>query len=76
MSANGTAPVDQVTPDDHGAYIVITAGILITWTALVFLMRMYIRFRINGENNGYFGHDDTAFTVGTVRISPLLILGF
>ncbi|MCJ1244296.1 hypothetical protein MMC30_001494, partial [Trapelia coarctata] len=66
MSSTGTAPMEQITAEDHGAYIIITAGMLISWTILVFLMRMYIRFRINGKSAGYFGHDDTAFTLGAV----------
>jgi len=67
MSSTGATTMEQITPDDHGAYLVITAGILISWTVLVFLIRLYIRFRINGQSAGYFGHDDTAFTLGTVH---------
>ncbi|KND88390.1 hypothetical protein TOPH_07024 [Tolypocladium ophioglossoides CBS 100239] len=51
-----------VTPDDHGAYIVITAFLGVTWTTLVLAIRLYIRFRLNGP----FGLDDAAASFATV----------
>ncbi|OAA51581.1 hypothetical protein NOR_00174 [Metarhizium rileyi] len=50
-----------VTTSDHGGLIVITAVVGATWTVLVFLIRLYMRLRLNGP----FGRDDGAASFAT-----------
>ncbi|KAJ6446908.1 C2H2 type zinc finger containing protein [Purpureocillium lavendulum] len=51
-----------VTPQDHGAFIVVAAIVGVIWTALVYGIRLYIRLNINGP----FGFDDAAASFATV----------
>ncbi|KAJ6437098.1 restless-like transposase [Purpureocillium lavendulum] len=60
-----SSPTSQnmaVTPQDHGAFIVVAAIVGVIWTALVYGIRLYIRLNINGP----FGLDDAAASFATV----------
>ncbi|OAA69825.1 hypothetical protein ISF_03095 [Cordyceps fumosorosea ARSEF 2679] len=50
-----------VGPDDHRAYIVITAVVGLTWSVLVLAIRLFIRLRLTGP----FGSDDAAASLAT-----------
>ena len=61
---------DYISSEDHGAYIIVVAALLLVWTILVFSMRMYIHFRMNpstSRGNAGVSLDDVAYTLGTVR---------
>jgi len=60
-------PTQYITPDNHGAYLMIVAALLMTWMLLVLAMRFLIRFRFNGP----WGYDDTAVTIGSVNSAQL-----
>lgn len=62
MSSSSTFHYMGVTPRDHGAYIVITAVVGVTWTVLVYCIRLYIRLNFNGP----FGFDDASASFATV----------
>ncbi|KAJ6785129.1 hypothetical protein PWT90_07571 [Aphanocladium album] len=51
-----------VTPDDHRAYIVITAIVGLTWSVMVLCIRVFIRLRLTGP----FSWDDWAATIATL----------
>ena len=67
MSSTEGGPRIVVSPGDHEAYIVLTAGTCLAWTLLVFFVRLYLRLRLNGP----FGTDDTAASVATARLMHL-----
>ncbi|KAG8423424.1 hypothetical protein J3458_000324 [Metarhizium acridum] len=50
-----------VTTTDHAGLIVITAVVGMTWTVMVYLIRLYIRLSVNGP----FGIDDSAASFAT-----------
>ena len=52
-----------ITADDHGGVIVVVGCILMTWTLLCFMIRMYNRFTIRAS----LGLDDFACALATVR---------
>jgi hypothetical protein len=54
-----------VTDTDHGALLVIAATVLVSWTVLCWIIRLYTREVINGP----FGMDDAAVTVASVSTS-------
>ncbi|KAI9801612.1 MAG: hypothetical protein M1825_003291 [Sarcosagium campestre] len=62
MQTSQPSAGNQITPDNHGAYITITAAIMMVWMLLCFGMRMMIRFSFNGP----FKHDDSTITVASV----------
>lgn len=62
MNSSHAASSLAVTTSDHGALIVIVAVVGATWTILVYLIRLYIRLRLNGP----FGLDDVAASFATV----------
>ncbi|TQV94294.1 MFS transporter [Cordyceps javanica] len=51
-----------VSPDDHRAYIVITAIVGLVWSILVLCIRVFIRTRLSGP----FGSDDAAASLATL----------
>ena len=53
-----------VSSGDHEAFIVLSAGTCLAWTLLVFLVRLYLRLRLNGP----FGADDTAASIATASL--------
>lgn len=53
-----------ITDTDQRGIIVIVATLLMSWMALCFLVRIFIRFSINGP----FGWDDLLTGVATVRL--------
>lgn len=53
-----------VTSTDHGGELVIAATMLMVWSILCWLIRMYTRFGVNGP----FGWDDSTITVATVSL--------
>lgn len=69
MSSNDTIsiPNSVITPDDHGAYIIITASLLLVGTVLVYILRLTVRLAFGG----YLGSDDYLLTAGTVRLSNI-----
>ena len=54
-----------ITTDDRGGVIVVVGCILMTWTLLCFMIRMYNRFTIRAS----LGLDDFACGVATVCAS-------
>lgn len=72
MSFNGTVevPGQIVTPDNHGAYIIIAAALLLVASVLVYFLRLGVRFGFNA----YFGSDDILLTAGTVRMTDASFL--
>lgn len=54
-----------ITPDDHGGIIIVVGFVLMTWTLLCFIIRLYNRFMLRSS----LGLDDFACALGTV-ISP------
>jgi hypothetical protein len=62
--ANSTIipPLQSITADNHGGYILITAALLTTWSILFWFIRIFVRI---GYNN-YFASDDVAATIGTI----------
>jgi hypothetical protein len=54
-----------ITTDDRGGVIVVVGCILVTWTLLCFMIRMYNRFTIRAS----LGLDDFACGLATVRAS-------
>ena len=55
-----------ITPDDHGGVIIAVGCILMTWTLLCFLIRLYNRFAMRSS----LGLDDFQCGVATVFTSP------
>ena len=51
-----------ITPDDHGGVIVVVGCILMTWTLLCFMIRLYNRFAMRSS----LGLDDFACGIATV----------
>jgi hypothetical protein len=64
MASTGGGPRIIVSAGDHEAYVVLAAVSCLTWTLLVFIVRLYLRLRLNGP----FGHDDTAASVATASL--------
>ncbi len=70
MSAAATSTVPEgprnfiTTPEDHGGILLAVSAVLMTYTALFFLIRIYMRAGINGP----FALDDITVGVGTVSI--------
>ena len=62
MASTTGGPRLVVSSRDHEALIVLTAVICLTWTILVFIVRLYLRLRLNGP----FSYDDWAASVATV----------
>lgn len=63
-SAAGEGPrMFMITKDDHGGIIVVVGCIMMTWTLLCFMIRMYNRFTIRAS----LGLDDFACGLSTVR---------
>ncbi|EEP80629.1 conserved hypothetical protein [Uncinocarpus reesii 1704] len=52
----------HISDDEHGPYVVIFAAILMTYMILCYLMRLLLRFTINGP----LGLDDWTVTAGSV----------
>ncbi|KAA8651272.1 hypothetical protein EYZ11_006782 [Aspergillus tanneri] len=52
----------EVTPDRHGAFIVITGVIGLIWSCMIIAIRVYLRLHLNPP----FGWDDMAAVFGTV----------
>jgi hypothetical protein len=53
-----------ITSDDHGGVIVVVGCILMTWTLLCFMIRMYHRIMMRSS----LGLDDFACGIATVII--------
>lgn len=51
-----------VTPDRHGAYVVIASLVGLIWTLFIIGIRVYLRTRLTPP----FGWDDFAAVFGTV----------
>lgn len=64
MSPTAGGPHLVVSPGDREAYVVLTAASCLTWTLLVFIVRLYLRLRLNGP----FGQDDTAASIATASL--------
>ncbi len=62
MAGAGVNDHMVVGPDDHRAYIVITAIVGLIWSVLVLCIRIFIRVRLTGP----FGLDDAAAAIATV----------
>lgn len=71
MASAGVNDHMVVGPDDHRAYIVITAIVGLIWSVLVLCIRIFIRTRLTGP----LGLDDVAATIATV-CAPLLASRF
>lgn len=56
-----------ITPNDHGGVIVVVGCILMTWTLLCFMIRLYNRFAMRSS----LGLDDFACGITTVIITPM-----
>jgi hypothetical protein len=54
-----------ITTDDRGGLIVVVGCVLMTWTLLCFMIRMYNRF----TSRASLGLDDFACGLATVRAS-------
>ncbi|KAJ4144376.1 hypothetical protein LMH87_003260 [Akanthomyces muscarius] len=61
MASAGVDDHMVVGPDDHRAYIVITAIVGLIWSVLVLCIRIFIRTRLTGP----LGLDDAAATIAT-----------
>ena len=55
-----------ITPDDHGGVIIVVGCILMTWTLLCFLIRLYNRFAMRSS----LGLDDFVCGIATVFAFP------
>lgn len=53
-----------ITPDDHGGVIVVVGCVLMTWTLLCFMIRLYNRFMLRSS----LGLDDFACGLATVSM--------
>jgi hypothetical protein len=53
-----------ITPDDHGGVIMVVGCLLMTWTLLCFMIRMYHRIMMRSS----LGLDDFACGIATVII--------
>jgi hypothetical protein len=53
-----------ITPDDHGGVIMVVGCLLMTWTLLCFMIRMYHRIMLRSSP----GLDDFACGIATVII--------
>ena len=51
------------TPDDHAGIALTVTTLLMVWSILLFLIRIYTRVEITGS----FGLDDLFCTLATVR---------
>ena len=51
-----------ITPDDHGGAMIVVGCILMTWTLLCFMIRLYNRFAMRSS----LGLDDFACGIATV----------
>jgi hypothetical protein len=72
MSTTDGGPRMVVSPGDHEAFIVLSAGTCLAWTLLVFFVRLYLRLRLNGP----FGTDDTAASIATASLcTPAMVYG-
>jgi hypothetical protein len=60
-----------VTPDNHVAFIVITALTGLLWSIFIIGIRLYLRLRLTPP----FGYDDAVALVGTVSTYMLGIPG-
>lgn len=56
-----------ITPDDHGGVIVVVGCILMTWTLLCFMIRLYNRFAMRSS----LGLDDFVCGIATVSTFPV-----
>lgn len=66
LSMSSTRDRYQTVSLNAGDIVVITTAVGITWTGLIFLIRMYMKFYINGP----LGLDDASATLGTVLSYP------
>lgn len=57
-----TAPTEALGTAQPGYYVIIIASTAMIWTLLVFMIRLWIRFKLNGP----WGNDDWACTLATV----------
>lgn len=55
-----------ITPHDHGGVIIVVGFILMTWTLLCFMIRLYNRFMMRSS----LGLDDFACGIATVNFHP------
>jgi hypothetical protein len=55
-----------ITPDDHGGVIIVVGCVLMTWTLLCFMIRLYNRFAMRSS----LGLDDFVCGVATVFAIP------
>lgn len=62
MTGAGANDHMVVSPDDHRAYVVIACILGLIWSALVILIRIFIRLQLTGP----FGTDDAAACLATV----------
>lgn len=56
-----------ITPDDHGGVIIVVGFILMTWTLLCFMIRLYNRFAMRSS----LGLDDFVCGIATVLTIPV-----
>jgi len=56
-----------ITPDDHGGVIVVVGCILMAWTLLCFMIRLYNRFAMRSP----LGLDDFVCGIATVFTIPM-----
>ena len=56
-----------ITPDDHGGVVVVVGCILMTWTLLCFMIRLYNRFAMRSS----LGLDDFVCGIATVFTLPV-----
>jgi hypothetical protein len=61
-AANEGPRAFTITPDDHGGVIVVVGCVLMTWTLLCFMIRLYNRFMMRSS----LGLDDVACGIATV----------
>ena len=65
LAANEGPRSFTITPDDHGGVIIVVGYILMTWTLLCFMIRLYNRFAMRSS----LGLDDFACGIATVCIT-------
>jgi hypothetical protein len=64
-SANEGLRSFTITPDDHGGAMIVVGCIMMTWTLLCFMIRLYNRFAMRSS----LGLDDFACCIATVFIT-------
>jgi hypothetical protein len=67
LTANEGERSFTITPDDHGGVIIVVGCILMTWTLLCFMIRLYNRFAMRSS----LGLDDFVCGIATVFTIPM-----